>query len=136
MEILAAVVCLLGGLFFAFLVYGNLNYERHRVRTGTVVPGRIVDAEWNMNTAGAIYQGPVVEFVDHEGRTRHFQQRSGTSFSAPQVGSPVQVWYDPQDPEQDPVLHQDTVSKAFPVIFGIVALGLLVVGGALLAVGL
>lgn len=136
MEILAAVACLLGGLFFAFLVYGNLNYERHRARSGTVVPGRIVDAEWNMNTAGAIYQGPVVEFVDHEGRTRHFQQRSGTSFSTPQVGRPVQVWYDPQNPDERPVLHRDSVSKAFPVIFGVVALGLLVVGGVLLAVGL
>ena len=71
-----------------------------------------------MNTAGAIYQGPVVEFVDHEGRTRHFQQRSGTSFSTPQVGRPVQVWYDPQNPDERPVLHQDTVSKAFPIIFG------------------
>ncbi|MFP5253006.1 MAG: DUF3592 domain-containing protein [Actinomycetes bacterium] len=136
MEILAAVACLLGGLFFAFLVYGNLNYERHRARRGAVVTGRIVDARWDMNTAGAIYQGPVVEFVDHQGRTRRFEQRSGTSFSAPQVGLPVQVWYDPDNPDERPVLHQDGVSKAFPVIFGLVALGLLVVGGVLLAVGL
>jgi hypothetical protein len=135
MQIVAAVACLLGGLFFSFLVYGNLNYERHRARHGAVVTGRIVESRWDMNTAGAIYRGPVVEFVDHEGRTRHFQHRSGTSFSTPQVGRPVQVWYDPENPDERPVLHQDTVSKAFPVIFGLVSGGLLVVGGVLLVAG-
>lgn len=133
METLAAVACLLGGLLCGVLAVGNVRYERHRRATGAVVPGRIVDARWQQNTAGAMYQGPVVEFVDREGRTRQFQQRSGTTFT-PQVGAPVQVWYDPQHPDERPVLHEDAATKAIPVIFGLLAVGLLVVGAVLLAV--
>ena len=133
MEILGAATTILAGLAFLLFVYGNLSYERQRRSRGVVVQGRIVGAEWDMNTASAVYQAPVVEFVDREGRTRRFQQRSGTTFR-PDVGSTVEVWYDPERPDDKPVLHEDRPTKLFPVIFGLLGVVLVGVGGVLLAV--
>jgi hypothetical protein len=131
MEILAAAGTLVAGLAFLVLAYGNLNYERHRRSHGVVTQGVIVDSAWRMNTVEAIYQAPEVEFVDQQGTTRRFQQPSGTSFR-PEVGSQVSVWYDPADPDEPPVIHEDRATKMFPVVFGLVGLATTVVGAVLL----
>ena len=131
MEILAALGTLAAGLAFLVLAYGNLSYERHRRSRGVVTQGMIVDSAWRMNSVEAIYQAPEVEFVDQQGTTRRFQQPSGTSFR-PEIGSQVAVWYDPADPDADPVLHEDTATKMFPVIFGLVGLVAMAVGAVLL----
>lgn len=131
MEILAAVVTLVAGLFFVVLAYGNLNYERHRRSHGVVTEGVIVDSAWRMNSVRARYQAPEVEFVDQQGTTRRFQQPSGTTFR-PEIGSRVEVWYDPADPEESPVLHEDRPTKLFPVVFGLVGLVAVLVGAVLL----
>jgi hypothetical protein len=131
MEILAAAGTLVAGLAFLVLAYGNLNYERHRRTRGVVTQGVIVDSAWRMNSVEAIYQAPEVEFVDQQGTTRRFQQPSGTSFR-PDVGSQVAVWYDPSDPDEPPVLHEDKPTKMFPVIFGLVGLAATVIGAVLL----
>jgi hypothetical protein len=130
-EILAALGTLVAGLAFLVLAYGNLNYERHRRSRGVVTQGVIVDSAWRMNSVEAIYQAPEVEFVDQQGTTRRFQQPSGTSFR-PELGSQVAVWYDPADPFADPVLHEDTATRMFPVVFGLVGLVAVVVGAVLL----
>jgi hypothetical protein len=130
-EILAAVVTLVAGLFFLVLAYGNVNYERHRRSHGVVTEGVIVDSAWRMNSVRASYQAPEVEFVDQQGATRRFQQPSGTTFK-PEIGSRVEVWYDPSDPDGSPVLHEDRPTKLFPVVFGLVGLGAVVVGAVLL----
>ena len=131
MEILAASTALLAGLAFLVVAYGNLSYERHRRSRGVVTQGVIVDSAWRMNSVEATYQAPEVEFVDQQGTTRRFQQPSGTTFR-PDVGSQVQVWYDPADPDEAPVIHQDKATSMFPVIFGLVGLGATVVGAVLL----
>ena len=131
MEILAAVTTLVAGLFFLALAYGNLSYERHRRSRGVVTQGVVVDSAWRMNTVTATYQAPEVEFVDQHGTTRRFQQPSGTTFR-PEVGSQVEVWYDPADPDESPVLHEDRPTKLFPAIFGLVGVGALVIGSVLL----
>lgn len=131
MEILAAVGTLVAGLAFLVLAYGNLSYERHRRSRGVVTQGVIIDSAWRMNSVEATYQAPEVEFVDQQGTTRRFQQPSGTTFR-PEIGSQVQVWYDPADPDGAPVIHEDRATKMFPVIFGLVGLGTTVVGLVLL----
>ena len=131
MEILAASTALLTGLAFLVVAYGNLSYERHRRSRGVVTQGVIVDSAWRMNSVEATYQAPEVEFVDQQGTTRRFEQPSGTSFR-PDVGSQVQVWYDPTDPDEAPVIHQDKATSMLPVIFGLVGLGATVVGAVLL----
>lgn len=117
MEILAATGTLVVGLAFLLLAWGNLNYERHRRSRGVVTEGRVVGSEWQVNSVSAIYQAPEVEFVDHEGVTRKFRQPSGTTVK-PDVGSTVEVWYDPTRPDDPPVLHRDTATRMFPVVFG------------------
>lgn len=131
MEILAALGTLVAGLAFLVLAYGNLNYERHRRSRGVVTQGVIVGSAWRMNSVEATYQAPEVEFVDQQGTTRRFEQPSGTSFR-PDVGSQVQVWYDPTNPDEAPVIHRDKATSMFPVIFGLVGLGATVVGAVLL----
>ena len=131
MEILAASTAVLIGLGFLVVAYGNLSYERHRRSRGVVTQGVIVDSSWRMNSVEAIYQAPEVEFVDQQGNTRRFQQPSGTSFR-PDVGSQVEVWYDPAHPDEGPVIHRDKVTSMFPVLFGLVGLGATVVGTVLL----
>jgi hypothetical protein len=130
-ETLAALGTLAAGLVFLVLAYGNLNYERHRRSRGVVTQGVIVDSAWRINSVEAIYQAPEVEFVDQQGTTRRFEQPTGTSFR-PAVGSQVAVWYDPAKPDEPPVLHEDTPTKMFPVIFGLVGLAATVVGVVLL----
>lgn len=132
MEMLAALGTLVAGLAFLVLAYGNLNYERHRRSRGVVTHGVVVDSAWRMNTVAAMYQAPEVEFVDQQGTTRRFQQPSGTTFR-PDVGSQVEVWYDPANPDEPPVIHEDRPTKLFPVIFGLVGLATTVVGAVLLA---
>lgn len=131
MEILAASTAVLIGLGFLVLAYGNLNYERHRRSRGVVAQGVIVGSAWRMNSVEATYQAPEVEFVDQQGTTRRFEQPSGTSFR-PDVGSQVQVWYDPTNPDEAPVIHRDRATSMFPVIFGLVGIGATVVGVVLL----
>ena len=132
METLAAFGTLVAGLAFLTLAYGNLNYERDRRSRGVVVDGVVVGSEWQVNTVEAIYQSPEVEFVDREGTKRRFQQPSGTT-ARPKVGTPVQVWYDPERPDQPPVIHEDTVTRMIPWVFGLLGLGATVVGGVLIA---
>lgn len=131
MEILAASGTLLAGLVFLLLTYGNVNYERHRRSRGVVVQGTIVSSDWQINSVEAIYQSPDVEFVDLEGNKRRFNQRSGTSFK-PEIGGTVPVWYDPEDPDDRPVIHEDTATRMFPWIFGIVGVLTTTVGLVLL----
>ena len=131
MEILAASTAVLIGLGFLVVAYGNLSYERHRRSRGVVTQGVIVDSSWRMNSVEAIYQAPEVEFVDQQGNTRRFQQPSGTSFR-PDIGSQVEVWYDPAHPDEGPVIHRDEVTSMFPVVFGLVGLGATGVGTVLL----
>lgn len=115
-EIGGPVVLLLVGLMFLVLAWGNRNYERHRRSRGVVLEGRIVDSEWDMNSTGAVFQAPVVEYVDQAGATRRFTHRSGTTFK-PAVGARVGVWLDPATGE-GPVLHDDRVNAWVFRLFG------------------
>lgn len=115
-EIGGPVVLLLVGLMFLALAWGNRNYERHRRSRGVVLEGRIVDSEWDMNSTGAVFQAPVVEYVDQAGATRRFTHRSGTTFK-PAVGARVGVWLDPATGE-GPVLHDDRVNAWVFRLFG------------------
>lgn len=117
MDVVTPVFLLVLGLLALLLAVGNLNYERHRRSRGVVTEGVIVACEWTSNTAGARFWAPIVEFVDRDGAVRRFKQRSGTSFK-PAIGRRVAVWYDPEGPDGEPVLHEDTVTKALPVVAG------------------
>jgi hypothetical protein len=129
----AALIPLLVGLLFLALAVGNHRYERHRRTRGVVVEGRIIDSEWDMNSTGAIFQAPVVEYVDRDGSLRRFTQRSGTTFK-PAVGARVPVWFDPATGE-GPVLHQDGPTAMFKWLFGGVGLLVTVVSVVLLVGG-
>ena len=115
-EIAGPVVLLLVGLMFLALAWGNRRYERHRRSRGTVLDGLVVGSEWDMNSTGAVFQAPVVEYVDRAGVTRRFTQRSGTTFR-PDVGAHVGVWVDPETGE-GPVLHEDRVTSWVFRLFG------------------
>ena len=115
-EIAGPVVLLLVGLLFLTLAWGNRNYERHRRSRGIVLEGVVVDSEWDMNSTGAVFQAPVVQYVDQAGATQRFTQRSGTTFK-PAVGARVGVWLDPATGE-GPVLHEDRVTAWVFRLFG------------------
>jgi hypothetical protein len=127
MDAVGPTIALLAGLMFLTIALGNRNYERHRRSRGVVVPGRIVDSEWDMNSTGAVFQAPVVEYVGPDGSPVRFVHRSGTSFK-PSVGANVGVWYDPSTGE-GPVLHEDRPMQFIMVLFGV--LGATVSAGAL-----
>lgn len=115
-EIAGPVVLLLVGLMFLALWWGNRNHERHRRSRGVVLEGRIVDSEWDMNSVGAVFQAPVVEYVDQAGARRRFTHRSGTTFK-PDVGARVGVWLDPAT-GAGPTLHEDRVMSWVFRLFG------------------
>jgi len=115
-EIAGPAVLLLVGLLFLVLAWGNRSYERHRRSRGVVLEGLVVDSEWDMNSTGAVFQAPVVEYVDRSGETRRFTHRSGTTFK-PDVGAHVGVWLDPATGE-GPVLHEDRVTSWVFRLFG------------------
>ena len=131
MQILMALTVLLVGLVFLGVVAGNLNYERDRRRRGVVTEGVIVDSAWDINSVEAIYQAPVVEYVDQQGVTQRFQQRSGTTFKPP-VGSRVEVWYDPAAPGEGPQIHEDKPMGVIRVVFAGAGLAAVAVGVLLL----
>jgi hypothetical protein len=126
-EIAGPLVVLLVGLLFLALAWGNRNHERQRRSRGVVLEGLVVDSEWDMNSTGAVFQAPVVEYVEPDGSHRRFVHRSGTSFE-PSVGANVGVWYDPSTGE-GPVLHEDRPMQFIMVLFGV--LGATVSAGAL-----
>jgi hypothetical protein len=129
-EIAGPLVVLLVGLLFLTLAWGNRNHERQRRSRGVVLEGLVVDSEWDMNSTGAVFQAPVVEYVDQAGETRRFTQRSGTTFK-PDVGAHVGVWVDPATGE-GPVLHEDRVTSRVFLLFGGVGAVATVVALALL----
>lgn len=129
-EIVGPVILLLVGLMFAVISWGNRNYEEQRHRRGTVLGGRIVGSEWDMNSSGAVFQAPVIEYVDQAGETVRFTHRSGTTF-APAVGKHVDVWLDPATGE-GPRLHEDRVTSWVFRLFGLVGAGAIVLALALL----
>lgn len=44
-----------------------------------VLEGLVVDSGWDMSSTGAVFQAPLVQYVDQAGATRRFTTRSGTT---------------------------------------------------------
>ena len=124
-----AMALVVGGLFTLF-GWGSRNQNRHRDRRGVVTTGVIVAEQVDGIGGGdvGLYGFPVVEFTDTRGGVRRFTHPSGTNVG-PAIGSSVPVWYDPEVPDEPPVIHREPVMTVFPYLF--LVLGLLVVIGAL-----
>lgn len=132
-EVGGIMMALVVGSMFAFLGWGSWNHNRHRARRGVVTSGVIV-AEKVKGVAGpdvGVYGFPVVEFTDAGGQVRRFTHPAGTNIG-PTIGRSVPVWYDPENPEEAPVIHGEAAMTAFPYLFMVV--GGLAVTGALAVV--
>lgn len=131
-EIAVPAVALVVGLLLVTMAWGNRTYERQRRARGVVLVGRVVDAERDMNSQGAEFWAPVVEYVDPAGATQRFTHRSGSTLR-PTAGTPVSVWIDPSTGE-GPRLHEDRSAGLVFGLFGVVGI-VLTVGAAVALVG-
>jgi hypothetical protein len=122
-QVGAGILVLFVGTAFLVLSYGMWNHERHRAPRGVLVPGTIIGHGWRAYGTGGDatpVMVPIVRFHDLEGREREFVHRAGTNVTRPQPSRDVTVWYDPEIPDENPVIHGEAVMRAFPWIFGFV----------------
>lgn len=125
-EIGFALMATLVGSFFAFVGWGMLRTERDRDTRGVVTRGTITGSRWSSPAGDTLVGRPVVEFIDHSGQRRTFVHSAGTN-AEPKKGRTVQVWYDPDRPDEDPVLYREGVATMAPVLFLVVGAITLVV---------
>ena len=102
------------GLFLAILAIAGLGAAaigavllartRAFVRRAATAQGRYAGAEWegtaadpNVTPRHTAY--PLVEFQTADGQTIRFEARTGTPWAGQKSGRPVEVIYDPQDPQ-------------------------------------
>lgn len=109
-----------------FLMVGGawLYFSIARVANQSTATGVVVDIDTSRDSDGDTSYRPVVEFVAENGQTYRFTGRTGSS-SRPTVGEPIDVLYDPADP-QGATEKTFTNLWLFPLIFG--GIGLLVFG--------
>jgi hypothetical protein len=113
---------LLMGTVGAFLlVLGRLAHRgrRDRVGRGLVTEGTVLGSRWSASTEGpgsrTVHAYPVVEFTDVTGEQRRFVHEAGTNVR-PKAGRRVPVWYDPDRPEDTPVIQGEAVSVLLPLL--------------------
>lgn len=124
-QVFAVIVFLMGS---GALVIGVLatRQELARRRRGAQAPGVVLGSQFQ-NTiergpsgpSGHFY--PSVEFTDRHGRRRRFTDSVGTNVR-PAAGRRVTVWYDPDDPDAEPVIMSTARRFFLPAVFGVVGL--------------
>lgn len=104
----ALAMTLVLGSAFLLVGWAMARAEVRRRRTGLVTPGRIVgQGTLKVSSPGeprSAYNVAVVDFFDRSGRLRRFENPVGTNLPV-SVGRVVQVWFDPDDPEASPMIH-------------------------------
>ena len=115
----------------------ELARRRHGVRVIGVVLGSQFGTTVARSTSGPSgHFYPVVEFTA-DGRRRQFTDSVGTNVR-PRAGRQVVVWFDPSDPDAEPVIMSTARRFLLPAVFGLVGVagvGTGVVLGALTLAG-
>jgi hypothetical protein len=135
-QLVGALGATLVGGFFLLLGWGMRSTQRSRRRRGVITDGVVVGSQWQRFAAAGeptTYAAPEVEFTDRDGETRRFLHQAGSTNVRPRTGRPVKVWYDPQRPDEVPVIHAEPVATAVPL--ALIGLGLLALGVGVLMLG-
>jgi len=106
----AAVVLLIGVIFY----WRN----RSRLRRGHVAVGKVVGWQ-TLYHGGATRYAPKVQFPTQDGRTVTFVSQYGVTVQ-PALAHPVDVLYDPKEPERAELKHNVTSQHA-PLVCAICA---------------
>lgn len=102
--------------------------QRDRAGRGLVAEGTVRGSRWSASTEApgerSVHAYPLVEFTDATGQVRQFVHQAGTNVR-PKEGRRVRVWYDPDRPEEQPVIHGEAVATVGPLV--VMVVGALVV---------
>lgn len=124
----------LGGLLFAIgrrFTAAIRGFNRRAI----AVTGNVVAIHSHRTTSGSFHRTvyvPEVEFVDRRGRAQ--RARGGGHAEPPPIGSPMQLLYDPKDPEQVS-FHGRRGQAGLAPALSVIGLVLLVCGLGLVAFG-
>lgn len=101
-----------------FVAFGAafLFFSISRVTNQSTATGIVIDVAQSTDGDGDTTYRPVIEFLAENGQSYIFTGRTGSS-SRPQVGSSIDVLYDPADP-QGATEKTFTNLWLFPIVFG------------------
>ncbi|GGO02332.1 DUF3592 domain-containing protein [Saccharibacillus kuerlensis] len=120
---------ILGAAFIMFGVYSGIR-QRKLAQSEHTVQGEIIryeempDAGIERGSTGIKYH-PVVRFQTHSGTVEHMA-RTGNTMRPPEVGTKVEVHYDPNDPAAFEMLGGDEAVRRqnVPIVLGVVFLAI------------
>jgi len=100
------LLCLLTVAGLGVAAIGAVLFARTRafLRRAATAQGRYVGAEWgdsasDLNVTPRRTAHPLVEFQSAGGQTVRFEARTGTPWAGQKSGRPIEVVYDPHNPQ-------------------------------------